>query len=53
MDDLRVQDPFAIEPMKSFFRVMFQPGRGKLARQAPQIKIDVHEDDAAYTVKVE
>lgn len=53
MNELRVTDPFAIEPMEEFFRGMMRPWRTDLAKQAPQIKLDVHEDDAAYTVKAE
>lgn len=53
MNELRVTDPFSIEPMEEFFRGMMRPWRSDLAKQAPQIKLDVHEDDAAYTVKAE
>lgn len=53
MNELRVTDPFSIEPMEDFFRGMMRPWRADLAKQAPQIKLDVHEDDAAYTVKAE
>jgi len=53
MNELRVTDPFAIEPMDEMFRQMLRPWRQELAAQAPQIKLDVHEDDASYTVKAE
>ena len=53
MNELRVTDPFSIEPMEEFFRGMMRPWRADLAKQAPQIKLDVHEDDAGYTVKAE
>ena len=53
MNELRVTDPFALEPMEDLFRGMLRPWRSELARQAPQIKLDVHEDDKAYTVKAE
>jgi len=53
MNDLRVTDPFAIEPMEDFFRGMLRPWRTDFGKQAPHIKLDVHEDDAAYTVKAE
>ena len=53
MNELRVTDPFAIEPMDEIFRQMLRPWRQELAAQAPQIKLDVHEDDASYTVKAE
>jgi HSP20 family protein len=53
MNELRVTDPFAIEPMDEMFRQMLRPWRQELAAQAPQIKLDVHEDDASYTIKAE
>ena len=53
MNELRVTDPFSIEPMDEFFRGMMRPWRSELAKQAPQIKLDVHEDETSYTVKAE
>ena len=51
MNELRVTDPFAIEPMDEMFRQMLRPWRMEAAERAPQIKLDVHENDASYTVK--
>jgi HSP20 family protein len=53
MNELRVTDPFAIEPMDEMFRQMLRPWRMEGAERAPQIKLDVHENDASYTVKAE
>lgn len=53
MNELRVTDPFAIEPLDEMFRQMVRPWRGELAERAPQIKLDVHENDTSYTVKAE
>jgi HSP20 family protein len=53
MNPLRVTDPFAVEPVEEMFRQMLQPWRDAPAERAPQIKRDVHEDDACYTVKAE
>jgi len=53
MNELRVTDPFAVDAMDDLFRGMLRPWRADLAKQAPQIKLDVHEDDKAYTVKAE
>jgi len=53
MNGLRVSDPFAVEPMDEIFRQMLRPWRSELAERAPQIKLDVHENDASYTVKAE
>jgi HSP20 family protein len=53
MNELRVTDPFGVEPMDEMFRQMLRPWRTELAERAPQIKLDVHENDASYTVKAE
>ena len=53
MNELRVSDPFAVEPMDEMFRQMLRPWRTELAERAPQIKLDVHEADSSYTVKAE
>jgi HSP20 family protein len=53
MNELRIADPFAVEPMDEMFRQMLRPWRTELAERAPQIKLDVHENDASYTVKAE
>jgi HSP20 family protein len=53
MNELRVTDPFAIEPMDEMFRQMLRPWRMEGAERAPQIMLDVHENDASYTVKAE
>lgn len=53
MNDLRIRDPFGLEPMDEVLRSMLRPWRGEVLPRAPQIRIDVHEDDAGYTVKAE
>ena len=53
MNELQVTDPFAIEPLDEMFRQMMRPWRSELAERAPQIKLDVHENDTSYTVKAE
>lgn len=53
MNDLRVNDLFAVEPMEDMFRGLLRPWRADLAARAPQIKLDVVEGDANYTVKAE
>ncbi len=53
MNELRVTDPFGVEPMDEMFRQMLRPWRTELAERAPQIKLDVHENDTSYTVKAE
>ncbi len=53
MNDIRLKDPFALDPFEDMFRGMLRPWRGDAAAGAPQIRVDVHEDDEAYTIKAE
>lgn len=53
MNDPRLSDAFALEPMDDVFRNFMRPWRMDLAERAPQIKIDLSESDGKYTVKAE
>jgi len=53
MNDLRVNDLFSMEPFDNMFRGLMRPWRAELGQQAPQIKLDLSETDAQYTVKAE
>ncbi len=53
MNELRVNDLFAMEPLDDMFRGFLRPFRAELGQRAPQIKIDLSETDANYTVKAE
>jgi HSP20 family protein len=53
MNELRVRDPFAPEAFDDFFRGFMRPWRAEFSDRAPQIKVDIHEDDGGYTVKAE
>jgi HSP20 family protein len=53
MNDLRTSDFFSLDPMDTAFRSLLRPWRAELATQAPQIKLDVREDDAQYMVKAD
>lgn len=53
MNELRVRDPFAPEAFDDFFRGFMRPWKAEFADRAPQIKVDVQEDDGGYTVKAE
>jgi HSP20 family protein len=53
MNDLRTSDFFNLDPMDTAFRNLLRPWRAELATQAPQIKLDVSEDDAQYMVKAD
>jgi HSP20 family protein len=54
MSNLTRFDPFALEPMSELFQGLFRPLRGG-GGEAPlsDIKVDVTENDSAYTVKAE
>jgi HSP20 family protein len=45
-------DPFS-EPFEDMFRRMFRPIRWEGEAAAPEIKVDVEENDKAYVVKAE
>jgi HSP20 family protein len=45
-------DPFS-EPFEDIFRRMFRPIRWEGEAAAPEIKVDVEENDKAYVVKAE
>jgi len=53
MNELRIKDPFTLEPMEDMFRRFFRPWRAELVDRAPQIKVDIDEDDAGFTVKAD
>lgn len=52
MSNLRVYDPFAIEPFEDMFRSWLRPLRADVA-SAPQIKLEVRENDREFHVKAE
>lgn len=54
MNPVRLPDFFsAADPGDDFFRSFLKPWRQDAWPTAPQIKIDVHEDEEGYTVKAE
>jgi len=53
MNEMRLFDPFALDPMEDAFRTLMRPWKLDVAERAPQIKIDLSETDASYTVKAE
>lgn len=54
MANISRYDPFdfTVEPFDDLFRGFFRPVRA-VSSEAPQIKMDVKEDDQAYTVHAE
>ncbi len=53
MNELRVPDPFDADPFLPALREFWRPWRGMAEPRAPQIRVDVAEDDAGYTVKAD
>lgn len=53
MNDLRVNERFDLDPFESTFRSLMRPWRLESVESAPQIKIDLSEQDDAYVVKAE
>lgn len=53
MGELRIFDPFAIEPFEDSLRSLMRPWRFEAPEAAPRIKLDLAELDGSYTVKAE
>ena len=56
MSNLTHYDPFSIEPVSDLFQGLFRPLRGALAAEEGEratMRLDVTENDQAYTVKAE
>jgi HSP20 family protein len=53
MNELRIPDPFDIDPVPASLRSLFRPWRWEADDGAPQIRLDVSETDKAYAVKAE
>lgn len=53
MNDLRVNDLFAIDPMDDMFRGFMRPWRAEMTQRAPQIKLDVNENEGNFLIKAE
>jgi len=53
MNELRLIDPFALDPIDDIFRGLTRPWRLALPKAAPRIRIDVSEQDGSYLVKAE
>ncbi|MBU9618557.1 Hsp20/alpha crystallin family protein [Burkholderia multivorans] len=56
MNNVTRHDPFSIEPVSDLFQGLFRPLRGMTLSDEPDLasmKIDVTENDRAYTVNAE
>ena len=53
MNEIRLLDPLALDPIDDAFRALMRPWRFGLSEAAPRIKIDLSEQDGNYLVKAE
>jgi HSP20 family protein len=53
MNDLRLFDPFTIEPMDEAWRSMLRPWKLDAPDTAPRIKLDVSEHDTSYAIRAD
>jgi HSP20 family protein len=53
VNEPRLFDPAAPDPIEDAFRALMRPWRVGLAEVAPRIKIDLSEEDGSYLVKAE
>ena len=53
MSNLRIADFLNLDPTEDVFRGFLRPLRWEVPMEAPQIKLDVTEDNSAYTIKAE
>jgi HSP20 family protein len=53
MNDMRMLDPFSIDPFEDAVRSMMRPWRIETAEVAPRIRIDLTEQDGSYQVRAE
>lgn len=53
MNDIRTIDPFSLDPFDDAWRGLMRPWRPQGSEDMPQLRVDVHEDETAYTVKAD
>lgn len=53
MNELRMLDPFALDPIDDSFRALMRPWRSTLSDMTPRIKIDLSEQDGSYLIRAE
>lgn len=53
MSDLRLFEPFALDPIEETFRTMMRPWRFEPFEVAPKIRVDLAEQNGNYTVRAE
>jgi HSP20 family protein len=53
MNELRLFDPFSLDPLDDTLRSFMRPWRVEAAEVSPRIRIDLSELDGSYVVKAE
>lgn len=53
MNELRLLDPFAIDPFEDALRSMMRPWRYETTEPSPRIRIDLAEQNGSYAVRAE
>ena len=53
MNELRVNDLFAVDPMEDMFRGLMRPWRIAVTDRAPRINVDLNESNGNYLLKAE
>jgi HSP20 family protein len=53
MNELKLFDPFGLDPFEDSVRSLMRPWRMEGMEPAPRIKLDLHELETSYTVKAE
>ena len=53
MNELRINDLFDLDPFETRLRDLMRPLRFEGVERAPQIRIDLHEQDDCYMVKAD
>ena len=53
MNELRLFDPFLLDPIDDGFRSLMRPWRTELDERAPQIRADITEADGHYIVQAD
>lgn len=53
MNDLKLFDPFSLDPFEDGLRSLMRPWRSAAGDMAPSIRLDVSEQDGSYAVKAE
>ena len=53
MNELRILDPFSMDPLEDTFRSLLRPWRFEQVDAPPRIRLDVAEQNGAYAVRAE